>query len=331
MSRTLNWGIIGPGRIARKFAHDLAHVPNAKLYAVASHSLERAHSFAREFGATKVYDSYEAIAADHDVDIIYIATLHTGHFRDSLLCLSHGKHVLCEKPVAMNQRQFEVMVTLAKEKNVFFMEALWTRFVPSFIKCMELLESGAIGELKMINADFCINPPYSQESRLFNPQMGGGSLLDIGIYPVFFALEAAGAPQSITAQAALDANNIDTACSVLMQHPQNILSISTSASRANGRIEAELQGSKGILRLNKCWHVPTTLDLILDGKKPVQYSFDVPGMGYQFEAAEVMHCIEQGLCQSPHWSWEKSRRLISTLDTIRSLTGIRYPEEVEAV
>lgn len=331
MSRIYNWGIIGPGRIARKFAQDLALLSNAKLYAVASNSMERANDFGREFGAAKTYDSYDAIAADPDVDIIYIATLHTGHYQNSLLCLNHGKHVLCEKPVAMNRAQFEQMAGVAKKEGLFFMEALWTRFLPSFIKCMELLESGAIGHLRMVNSDFCINPPYSPHSRLFNPQMGGGSLLDIGIYPVFFALEAAGAPTSITAQATLDENSIDTASSVLMKHANDILSVSGSASMANGRIEAMLQGSKGTLRLNKCWHTPTTLDLMHDGKEPVRFAFDTPGFGYQYEAAEVMRCLDTGLHESPLWSWEKSRRLISTLDKIRSLTGIQYPETIEKV
>lgn len=325
-----NWGILGPGRIARKFASDLKLLPNAHLHAVASNSPERAESFAREFGIKKTYNSYKALAEDPDIDIIYVATLHTGHYRDSLLCLNHGKHVQCEKPVAINQAQFEQIVKLAKQKNVFFMEALWTRFTPSFMKCIELLNSGEIGDLRIINADFCINPPYSDQSRLFNPNMGGGSLLDIGIYPVFLALECAGTPHTIKAAATIDNNSIDTICSVIMQHEKGVHSLLYSSSTTNARIEAMLSGSKGTLKLNKCFHVPTTLELLHDGKKPVNFTFEEKGFGYLYEAAEVMRCCDQGLQESPLWSWEKSRRLISTLDNIRSQTGIRYPDSVES-
>jgi len=328
--KTYNWGIIGPGRIARKFANDLKLLPNARLHAVASNSLERAEAFAQEFGVGKVYNSYSALASDPDVDIIYIATLHTGHYRDTLLCLEHKKHVLCEKPVAINRAQFEKMVELATQKNVFFMEALWTRFTPSFIKCIELLNAGEIGDLRIVAADFCINPPYSDQSRLFNPALGGGSLLDIGIYPVFIALECAGVPHTIKAAASIDSKNIDTICSVIMQHENGVHSVLYSASTANARIEAMLSGSKGILRLNKCFHTPTTLELIHDGKEPRIFTFEGKGFGYQYEAAEVMRCCDVGQKESELWSWEKSRRLISTLDAIRMQTGIRYPDSVES-
>jgi predicted dehydrogenase len=331
MAKIYNWGILGPGRIARKFASDLRLLPNAKLHAVASSSPQRADAFALEFGIDKVYHSYEALVADPAIDIIYIATLHTGHYHDTLLCLNHEKHVLCEKPVAMNCSQFEQMAAVAAQKKVFFMEALWTRFVPSFVKCIELLENGEIGELRMVTADFCINPPYSEQSRLFNPAMGGGSLLDIGIYPVFLALETAGTPHTIKSAATLDKNNIDTVCSIIMQHEKGIHSLLCSASTTNARIEALLGGSKGVLKINKYWHCPSSLDLTIDSKNSVHFSFDTNGFGYHYEAAEVMRCCDQGLRQSPLWSWEKSRRLITTLDIIRSQTGIRYPESVESV
>ncbi|HEX3019152.1 MAG TPA: Gfo/Idh/MocA family oxidoreductase [Chitinispirillaceae bacterium] len=329
--RIYNWGILGPGRIAAKFASDLQLLPNARLHAVASKSSQRAETFAQQFGIKKTYCSYDALAADPDIDIVYIATLHTGHYHDSLLCLNHEKHVLCEKPIAINNAQFEKMVSLASQKKVFFMEALWTRFIPSFMKCIELLESGEIGDLRIVCADFCINPPYSDQSRLFNLNIGGGSLLDIGIYPVFLALECAGIPHTIKAAATIDKNGVDTICSVIMQHEKGIHSLLYSASTTKNRTEATLCGSKGSLKLNRCFHTPTTLELIHDtSKNPTQFSFEQKGFGYQYEAAEVMRCCDLGLKQSPLWPWEKSRRLISILDTIRLQTGIRYPDTVES-
>ncbi|MDO5577292.1 MAG: Gfo/Idh/MocA family oxidoreductase, partial [Fibrobacter sp.] len=317
-----NWGIIGPGKIARSFASDLLLLPNAKLCAVASSSVSRAETFAKEFGAEKVYDSYSKLVSDPDIDIVYIATIHPGHFKNTLLCLENKKHVLCEKPIAINQAQFEKMVLAAKKNNVFLMEALWTRFIPSFVKCLDIIESGEIGDIQTICADFCINPPYSDQSRLFNPNMGGGSLLDVGIYPVFLALECAGAPHAIKAAASLDKNNIDTICSVLMQHEKGVHSVLYSACTTSTRTEATIGGTLGTLKLNRSFHVPTTLEMTKGNGEPVTFTFDNKGNGYQYEAMEVMRCCDLGLKESPLWSWEKSRRLISTLDTIRSQTGI---------
>jgi predicted dehydrogenase len=331
MNKKYTWAILGPGRIARKFTSDLHLLPNAVVHAIGSRSHERAAAFAAEFNAKKAYGSYEELVADPEVDIVYVATPHPGHYRDTMLCFEHGKHVLCEKPVAMNLQQLERMILYAQKKKVFFMEALWTRFIPSFIDCMNRVHSGAIGDLRLIEADFCINPPYSPDSRLFNPTLGGGSLLDIGIYPVFLALEAASPVTDIKASAMLDGNNIDRVCTILMSHEKSEQSILCCSSSTSGRIEALLHGENGMVRLNKYWHTPTTLDLILDGKEPERFTFNNTGFGYRYEAAEVMRCLDAGLCESPEWSWKKSCTLIATLDRIRCLTGIQYPEEIERV
>jgi len=331
MPKTYTWGIIGPGKIAQSFARDLLLLPNARIGAVASRSQERASAFAEEFGVEKTYSSYGALNTDPEIDIIYVATLHTGHYLDTLLGLNNGKHVLCEKPVAMNSRQLEHMISTACNKGVFFMEALWTRFLPSFVKCLELLHDNVIGDLRIINADFCINPPYNEDSRLFNPEKGGGSLLDIGIYPVFLALEAAGEPEVISSVATLGPASVDTTCSILMRHANGIQSILYSSTKTNSRNEALFCGSKATLRLKRFWHTQTTLELLTDDREPVQFTFDNPGSGYQFEAAEVMRCCDQSLSESTIWSWEKSRRLMRTLDTIRAQSGIRYPPGIEQV
>lgn len=331
MSRRFNWGILGAGKIAKKFASDLKLLPNANLYAIGSKSQERANEFASQFGFEKAYGSYEEFASDPDIDIVYIASRHVGHYPDSLLCLNQGKAVLCEKPVAINQNQFERMIAVAKEKKVFFMEALWTKFIPSFIKCKEIITSGEIGEVKLIESDFCFNPPYNPKARLFDPYLGGGALLDVGIYPLFFALEIGSEITDLRALAKLDENGIDSTCTIILSHELEEQSVLSTSVVTPGRVESIVHGSKGMVRLNKWWHTPTSVDLMLDDKESLHLTFDEPGFGYQYEAVEVMKCIEAGKQESELWSWEHSRKLISLLDRVRELTGISYPEEVESL
>lgn len=329
MSKKYNWGILAPGSIARKFTSDLKLLPQANLYAVGSRSLERAQKFAEEFGAERYYGSYEELATDPHVDIIYIASPHVRHYPDSMLCLENGKSVLCEKPVAMNAAQFRNMREIARKKGVFFMEALWTRFLPSFLKCLELISDGEIGDIRLIDSDFCFNAPYNIEGRLFNLMLGGGSLLDIGIYPVFLALELAGKPAKIQAMATFDKTGVDNSCSMLFAHHNGILSVLFSSIITKGRTETIIHGSKGQIRLNREWHIPTSVDLLPDTENAKHFSFKEPGFGYQYEAEEVMNCIGKGYLQSEVFSWDKSLELITTLDTIRSIAGITYPIELE--
>ncbi|MBN1308831.1 MAG: Gfo/Idh/MocA family oxidoreductase [Chitinispirillaceae bacterium] len=325
------WGILGAGGIAAKFLGDLKLLPNARLHAVGSRSAERAAAFAAAHGIPKAYGSYEALAADPGIDIVYIATPHAGHYPHSLLCLDHGKAVLCEKPVAINRRQFERMVARAKEKKRFFMEALWTRFVPSFIKCKHLVESGAIGEVRLIESDFCFNAPVNPDGRLYNPRIGGGALLDIGLYPVFCALEFGGEIVDVKATAAFGRNGVDTACSMLLGHANGELSVLFCSMTTEGRVESVIHGSRGMVRLNRKWHTPTSIDLMPDHAPPQHFTFDEPGRGYQYEAVEAMKCLDEGKLESALWSWERSRQLITLLDQIREIAGITYPPEVEAV
>jgi predicted dehydrogenase len=329
MSKIYKWGILGAGSIARKFASDLRQLPNARLLAIGSRSLDRANEFAAEFGADKAYGHYEEMAADPDIDIVYIASRHVGHYPHAMLCMQNKKAVLVEKPVAMNEGQFQVMLNAARKYQVFFMEALWTRFIPSFQKCLQLIREGAIGEITLIQADFCFKAPYDTEGRLFNPLLGGGALLDIGLYPAFLALQVAGKPQKIEAQASFSASGVDQSCSILFEHQGKILSVLCCSIVNSGRNEALIHGTKGKIRINAMWHIPTSVDLLPDDDDMVHYSFHEPGFGYQYEAAEVMHCMEDGLKESPVFSWEHSHDLICTLDIIRKKTGIHYPESIE--
>lgn len=329
--KTYNWGILAPGRIAQKFASDLKLLPNAKLYAVGSRSKERAREFAEKFGFVKSYGSYEELAQDPNIDIVYIASPHTGHYAHSLLCLENGKSVLCEKPVAMNAEQYKLMIAKAKKSHLFFMEALWTMFIPSFVKFKQLTEQGKIGDIILIESDFCFKAPYNSEGRLFSKELGGGSLLDIGIYPVFMALEMGGIPIHKQSIATIGKTGVDEKCAMTFKHRNDVMSVLYCSIMNTGRSETLIYGDKGYIRLNTMWHCPTTIDLFLDGKEPEHLDFEEPGFGYQYEAKHVMECMNEGKIESEIFSWEKSLHLINTLDDIRKQNGIRYADNIESV
>ncbi len=329
--KTYKWGILGTGRIAGKFVEDLKLLPNACLYAVGSRNKIRAENFAYEHGIPNAYGSYEGLASDPGVDIIYIATPHPEHYPNSILCFECKKAVLCEKPVAMNQRQFEQMVNKAEEKGCFFMEALWTRFIPSFIRCKEIVNKGLIGKVRIIESDFCFNAPVNPEGRIYNPKLGGGSLLDIGLYTLFFALEIGSKIVEIEAKASFASTGVDETCSMLLKHSEGEISVLFCSIATSGRVESIIHGSRGMIRLNRMWHTPTSMDLIPDNEPPQRVEFPEPAHGYQYEAAEVMKCLDEDRIESTIWNWEKSRQLIALLDRIRGIARITYPPEIEAI
>lgn len=331
VGNSYNWGILGAGHIARKFVRDLRLVPGAQVVAVGSRDSERARQFAHENGIPGAYGSYEELVADNSIDIVYVASRHVGHYPDTMLALGAGKAVLCEKPAAMNLQQFECMVECARRQGCFFMEALWTRFLPSYIRCMELLREGAIGRPVLIEADFCMRGRGGADHRQFNPLLGGGSLLDIGIYPLFFCLEAGGAVRDLRAVATINEHGIDTNCAVVISHCNGTLSVARSSLLTEGANEAIIRGTDGWVRLNRWWHTPVSIDLFVNDAQPRHIEFDEPGGGYQHEAAEVMRCMDEGRVESLLWPWESSRNLMATLDRVRELVGLRYSPDIEAV
>lgn len=324
MGKKWNWGIIAPGKIAEKFASDIKLVDGANLYAVASRTLGKAQAFANKFDAEIAYGSYEELANDPHVDIVYIASPHTFHFDYSLLCLKNGKHVLCEKPMGMNAQQVEELGKVAKDNNLFLMEALWTKFIPSFRECYRLVNDGHIGEVKYIQANFCFKAAYDISKRLFNKELGGGSLLDIGIYPVFFALELAGKPDEILASAVIGKTGVDENCNIVFTYRQKGVSASLSSSfQVNTPSEALIAGTKGYIRMYSKWHEPTSLDAVIDGHIH-HYAFDERGFGYQYEIEEVINCLNSGDLQSGEFPLSRSLRLHETLDSIRQQIGLEY-------
>ena len=322
-AKKIKWGIIGPGKIAKKFATSLKEVKDAELYAVASQTPERAENFISKNGGKKAYSSYVEMLRDEEVDVVYIATPHVFHYEHTMLCLEYGKAVLCEKPFAINRKQVEEMISKAKEKQVFLMEAMWTIFLPHINFVMEVINSGKYGKIQKLTADFGFNAEFNETGRLFLKSLGGGSLLDIGIYPVFLALHSLGMPENIKAKAQLGQTEVDEVCDVAFTYPGGVTAHLHSSIINNTPRVAEFELEKASIKINSQWHEPATV-LITTPQGSETRSFDVASHGYEYEARHVNEMLRQGKIESDVMSFEKSLQLISLLDEIRNQIKLEY-------
>jgi predicted dehydrogenase len=323
MAKPIRWGIIGLGRIAEKFANDLVNVPHTQLHAVASTSIERAKDFAQKFHVRYHYDSYEDIFKTPDLDVIYIATPHTSHAENAILCLKNKMPVLCEKPFAMNLKEVQKMVDTARENDTFLMEAMWTRFIPVIQKTQELIAEDRIGKIKTIHADFGFVAPFTPERRTLNPALGGGALLDIGIYPAYLSLLLLDYPTAIHAVSTFGQTGVDETTSFVFKYPQaTALMNATFASRT--RTEALIYGEKGYIHLPERFHETRTLTLYETDKDPITFTFERESRGYNFEIEEVNNCLRNNKKESVKMPLSMSVKLMSLLDEIRLKAGIKY-------
>jgi predicted dehydrogenase len=318
------WGIIGPGKIAKKFAGAIPLAGNALLHAVASNHAERAQAFAAEHNAAKWYNSYEQLAADPDIDAIYIATPHAFHTENALLCLNHGKPVLCEKPMALNRKQVQQMVDASKQNNTFLMEAMWSRFLPHIEKILELLHEDQIGTVKYVRGDFGFYNPFDPNSRLFNIGLGGGSLLDVGVYPLFLCLAVLGKPDSITATGKLAPTGADETCTAILQYDNGAMASAFSTVGAFTSLTAEIAGTEGNITIPSAWYKNNTFTLHRMGEEKQTFAFEPVVNGFEYQVREVMHCLEQGLIESPKMGHNFSLLLSGTMDSIRAQLGVKY-------
>jgi len=327
MTKIYNWAILGCGRIAAKFVNDLKLLPNVNLYAAASRELSRAQNFADEYGFDIAYGSYDEMVQDKNVDAVYIATPHSHHHEHTLLCLKHKKPVLCEKAFAMNLNEVNEMVACAKENNTFLMEAFWTMFQPSFIKAMEILKSGELGNIKIVRSDFAFNAPFLEDKRLYNTKLGGGSLLDIGIYPVFAALTSLGIPETIKSFADFSPTGSEESLSMIFKYKTGAMANLISSFSSHSPTQTEYLCEKGYLVLNPRWFTPTDITVYKEGEeKRIIESEHRFGTGYQYEAKHVMECLDADLIESPTMSWQISQDLMGILDRIRIDAGIFFPD-----
>ncbi len=326
MSKTYNWAVLGCGKIARKFCSDLKLLPNANLYAAASRDINRAQEFAGELGFEVAYGSYLEMVNDPKVDVVYIATPHSHHHEHTLLCLNHKKAVLCEKAFAMNKTEAEEMVACAIKNNTFLMEAFWTMFQPSFNKAMEILKSGELGKLKVVRSDFAFNAPFLEDKRLYNTKLGGGSLLDIGLYPVFAALTSLGVPEMIKTFADFSTTGAEESISIIFKYKGGEMANLTSSFSSHSPIQTEYWCEKGHLTLNPRWFTPTDITIWKEGGEETKIaSMHGNGFGYQHEAEHVMQCLDEGVIESDKMSWQLSLDLMEILDRIRIDAGIFFP------
>lgn len=324
--KTYNWGILGTGFIARKMADALSFVPQARLYAIGSRSKQNALEFASIYKTEKAYGSYEELVNDPEVDIVYVATPHNLHYENTIMSLNHGKNVLCEKPFAVNGTEVRRMIEKAREKKLFLMEALWTRFLPNLIRAKELVDEGITGKIRLIKADFGINVPFNPLHRLYNKKLIGGSLLDLGIYPVFFSLFFLGKPEKITATAGIGSTDVDYSCSITFGYKDETLAVMYSSCVAKTDITAAIYGEKATIVFDNFWYMPVPVKIIHSDGRSENIPFHFEGNGYNYEASEVIRRLNEGKTQSDLMSWDDSLLLIDTLDNIRKEIGLVYPE-----
>ncbi len=323
-----NWAILGCGKIAVKFSADLKRLPNARLYGAASRDMDKASAFASQYGFEKAYGSYEAIAADPEVDVVYVATPHSHHLDHAMLCMERGKHVLVEKAFALTAAQAGEMIGCARRNGVFLMEAFWTRFQPAFRKAMEVLHSGELGEAHMMRSEFCFFSPYNPENRLYNPELGGGALLDIGVYPVFWALQAFGVPEGISVTADLAPTGADRSISMTFIWPGGKIAQLASSFAVCSDTQTEFWFEQGFVRVRK--HDPSTVKVLVSRKgiSEEEFVFSHDGaFGLFLEAKHVMECLDAGLTESPELPLSFTLAQMEVLDRIRKQAGIVYPCE----
>ncbi|MES1222877.1 MAG: Gfo/Idh/MocA family oxidoreductase, partial [Bacteroidota bacterium] len=332
MADKIRWGILGCGRIARKFASDLKYVDGAELVAVGSRNKATAEEFAREFPAKNCYGSYEALASDKEVDVIYVASPHALHCEHTLLCLEQKKAVLCEKAFAINLKQAKKMIAMAKQQNVFLMEALWTKFLPHYNIVQQMLKENRLGKIKSMLVNFGFIPPATAPHRLFDPVLGGGALLDIGIYNVFITLSVLGNPDTIEATMTPASTGVDEQCSVVFKYNNGAIAQLFFTFSSNLATEADINGDAGRIRLTTRFYEPsTTIEYYperVDSRQIIPFTKE-PGFGYQYEARHVSECLRKGITESPVMTHYDTLLLMEVLDNIRKIAGIHYDADGE--
>ncbi|MFF4114179.1 Gfo/Idh/MocA family protein [Streptomyces sp. NPDC001714] len=329
--QSVRWGILATGGIAAAFAADLVDLPDAEIVAVASRSPEAAEGFAERFGIGRAYGDWESLARDEDVDIVYVATPHSAHRAAAGLCLAAGRNVLCEKPFTLTAREAGELVALAREHDRFLMEAMWMYCHPLIRRLTALVADGAIGEVRTVQADFGLEGPFPPAHRLRNPLLGGGALLDLGVYPVSFAHLLLGEPDGMSARAVLSDEGVDLQTGALLSWESGALaSVHCSIVGGTGTT-ASVTGSQGRIDIPDGFFNPDRFVLHRDGRAPQEFALtpqDGPRNTFRHEAGEAMRALRAGDRESPLVPHDGTLAVMRTLDGLRELIGVRYPDEL---
>lgn len=323
----MNWGILATGRIARAFVTDLQqHGHN--VVAVGSRSLQSAQAFAGQFGIARAHGSYEDLAADPTVDAIYVATPHPMHAENARLALSNGKHVLIEKPFTINAREAAELIALGEANGLVVMEAMWTRFLPHMVRLREILAAGTIGQVRLVTADHTQDISDDPAHRLNDLALGGGALLDLGIYPVSFAWDVLGPPDDIKASAVFKRTGADAQVATIFTYAGGALAVTASGSDTAGRNIATVHGTRGRIEIDKVWYAPTSFRVYGESNTVIEaFASSITGRGMQYQAAELERRVREGITPGTVLPPSETLAVMQCMDTIRAQIGLHYPTE----
>jgi predicted dehydrogenase len=323
----LRWGILATGGIAHAFTDDL-RTAGLQVNAVGSRRPDAAREFADTFNIPAAHGSYEDLVSDPNVDIIYVATPHPMHKELALLALEHGKHVLVEKPFTLNAAEAEEVRDSANERGLLAMEAMWTRYLPHMVRIREIIAAGTLGDVRAVIADHTQLISSDPTHRLNSLELGGGALLDLGIYPISFAWDILGEPAGIVAAARLGETGADVEVATIMTHTSGAMSTSISASRSAGPNVASVIGTEARIDIDRVWYTPTSFRVVTpDGTVLEEYHSEVEGRGMKYQAIEAERLIAAGLTDSVLLGIDETVAIMETLDEVRELIGVQYPGE----
>lgn len=323
----LRWGILATGGIAHSFAHDL-RTAGLDLAAVGSRSAASGERFAAEFSVPRVHASYEALVSDPDIDIVYVSTPHPMHAENAILALEHGKHVLVEKPFTLTGAEAAAVRDVAAKTGLLAMEAMWTRYLPHMARIREIVAAGTLGDVRALLADHTQKISTDPAHRLNDIDLGGGALLDLGIYPVSFAWDILGAPATVTASATLGPTGVDDEVATIFTHAGGAVSTSLSASHAAGPNTASIIGTEARIDIDRVWYTPTSFRVVTpDGEVLESYETRIDGRGMQFQALAAEQYVASGANDSEILPIDETVAIMGTLDEVRRQIGLRYPSE----
>lgn len=324
----IKWGVIGTGRIARAFTAALAGTPDAELYAVGSRYAEKAVAYAANYGFKKWYSSYDELLSDKDIDVVYVATPMASHFENCVTALEKGKNVLCEKTVTLNSEQLNTLLSLAKKNNLFFMEAMWMKCRPAYLKMKEWVTSGKIGEIRYLKADFSNQVRFDPDDRLFRPDCGGGALLDVAVYPLTLAVDLLGKPDEIVSSAHISESGIDLSDSFILRYNNGCFASLDAGFELSLKNNAIISGTNGTIIIGD-WFFLMNKVTLYDKENSVVEEFEMPERinGYEYEIDEVHRCLRDGLKESPLVPQSGTLAVMEIMDFARNEWGMKFPQE----